>query len=160
MTDYEQRVARVLGHKSDATEVRQLLTEARIRYELSPKERLAEIRTAEEADLEKFLSEVAKHQQDPPKGAVRRLLEEYQRKASHLFMVTKERDVERARGDRLEAQRDELRAVLAPLLDKPFEYIDTEACLFCNGDRHGEGYGPVHDEGCPVLRKDELLGRS
>jgi hypothetical protein len=65
----------------------------------------------------------------------------------------------------LRRQRDELRAVLAPLLDDPWRGVDwipvddrgavdpMRACVFC-------GDGIAHLPDCPVLRRDALLGRS
>lgn len=56
-------------------------------------------------------------------------------------------------------ERDELRAILAPLLDGPEVEIGaygggTITCVFCDAATvHG------HKPGCPVLRKDQLLGR-
>jgi len=59
---------------------------------------------------------------------------------------------------------DELRAVLAPLLDDPNaprsgdgEY-DFGCCVFCHCEVPGTVPGE-HAPDCPVLRKDELLGR-
>jgi hypothetical protein len=55
----------------------------------------------------------------------------------------------------------ELRTVAAPLLDEPF-YIDPfhrparMICVFC---RTVQGHSVVHAPDCPVLHRDELLGR-
>lgn len=49
-------------------------------------------------------------------------------------------------------QRDELRAVLAPLLTSR-----RDDCLFC-GVKTLVG-GRMHRSDCPVLRRDALLGR-
>ena len=57
----------------------------------------------------------------------------------------------------------ELRAVLAPLLDNPFRDLWTysdpdETCVFC--EHVGLAFDrQSHEPGCPVLRRDELLGR-
>lgn len=56
-------------------------------------------------------------------------------------------------------QRDVLRAILAPLLDEPFVPGPNGSdmgldCLFCRVDE------PSHEPNCPVLRRDELLGRT
>jgi hypothetical protein len=58
-----------------------------------------------------------------------------------------------------EADRDAARAVLAPLLDEPWREIANygepeRRCVFCDGPHIR------HDAGCPVLRRDELLGRA
>ena len=74
-----------------------------------------------------------------------------------------------------EALIDELRAVLAPLLDEPWYYdCDLDAdpdtmvyvCKLCDATAHlPPGYGsigeidPPHLSSCPVLRRDALLGR-
>ena len=58
---------------------------------------------------------------------------------------------------RLQAQRDELRAVLAPLLENPLATGDGSSgvCFFClNTILTGSG----HALACPVLRRSELLG--
>lgn len=54
----------------------------------------------------------------------------------------------------LEAERDELRAILAPLLEKPWERFGggRYACRFCHT-------GSSHTPNCPVLRLGALLGR-
>lgn len=54
----------------------------------------------------------------------------------------------------------ELRAILAPLLAKPIHTtrLDDERCLFCGSESDTPGL-IVHAPGCPVLRRDELLGR-
>jgi len=51
-----------------------------------------------------------------------------------------------------------LRAVLAPLLERPFEYRDgrLSSCFFCG--YHDNPHG-AHFNDCAVLRRDELLGR-
>ena len=84
------------------------------------------------------------------------------------------------------AERDDLRAILAPLLDEPMRRVgesrpdyedETERCVFC-GARYDNAWGeptnpdpayrfvstPLvettpHAPTCPVLRKDALLGR-
>lgn len=82
-------------------------------------------------------------------------------------------------------QRDELRAVLAPLLDDPYEQFNTAGyecdeidhrCRFCEmamvwtrtwtGRRNARGRkinewadATPHTSDCPVLRRDALLGR-
>jgi hypothetical protein len=54
----------------------------------------------------------------------------------------------------------EVRGVLAPLLDQPYfvrRVVDGDErneCGFC-----AQAPGDAHADGCPVLRKDELLGR-
>ena len=54
----------------------------------------------------------------------------------------------------------ELRAVLAPLLDRPFiAGQDGDACVWCLGLDDGLG-DANHEPDCPVLRKNELLGRA
>lgn len=87
----------------------------------------------------------------------------------------------------LSAQRDELRAILAPLLDEPYDDYDAECwCRFC-GEAHtperlrqeyvrktegvpvGETHYDivktvvpavcVHKSDCPVLDRGRLLGR-
>ena len=61
-----------------------------------------------------------------------------------------------AAGRTIRTQRDELRAILAPLLEDPWRDVivgDDEGrseCVFC-----GAG---THEADCPVLRKDALLG--
>lgn len=54
---------------------------------------------------------------------------------------------------KLADQRDELRAVLAPLLANPF--VAHAQCYFC-GCFETEAHGPA----CPLWRRDQLLGRS
>lgn len=72
--------------------------------------------------------------------------------------------------DQAIAERDELRAILAPLLDdaKRFAFESTDgtenfSCLFCGGPECSEGRDSpdhiLHDPTCPVLRRDTLLGR-
>jgi hypothetical protein len=58
---------------------------------------------------------------------------------------------------RLQAERDELRAVLAPLLDDPWREAEDGFydCTFCRPN--GRTYD--HKPGCPVLACDRLLGR-
>jgi hypothetical protein len=58
---------------------------------------------------------------------------------------------------RLEAERDELRAILAPLLDHPYLHIARLGwcCTFCAARE-----GTPHEGHCPVLRRDALLGRA
>lgn len=61
----------------------------------------------------------------------------------------------------LQATIDELRAVLAPLLDQPWAYGPQggdagQCCAWCL--RFADEEGP-HAPNCPVLRKDALLGR-
>lgn len=56
-----------------------------------------------------------------------------------------------------------LRAVLAPLLDKPFidgpgQDAEWTECRFCGAVDEGIYAGP-HETDCPVRRRDELLGR-
>lgn len=51
-------------------------------------------------------------------------------------------------------ERDELRAILAPLLDEPMRWMGSErdvCCVFCDTSPHLDD--------CPVLAKDRLLGR-
>ena len=49
----------------------------------------------------------------------------------------------------------DLRAVLAPRLDDPWANFDGDLyCFWCYQGDHAQ-----HDPDCPVLRKDELLGR-
>jgi hypothetical protein len=63
----------------------------------------------------------------------------------------------------LEAQLAAVRAVLAPLLDSP---ICEHACVFCGAadPARDNPWGPPpevqHRPGCPVPRRDELLGRA
>jgi hypothetical protein len=55
-------------------------------------------------------------------------------------------------------QRDELRAILAPLLDHPLVYVERLRgwrCQFCAAVE-----GTPHAGECPVLRRDVLLGRA
>lgn len=49
-------------------------------------------------------------------------------------------------------ERDEVRDVLAPLLNDP-RSSDCACCVFCQTVP-----GSDHDADCPVLRRDELLG--
>jgi hypothetical protein len=85
----------------------------------------------------------------------------------------------RAYVDRLCAQRDRLRAILAPLLDEPFElgiggtggferYGLAEVCRFCGVPREWmltDGAVEqwldvsVHAQDCLVRQRDALLGR-
>ncbi|HYF46708.1 MAG TPA: hypothetical protein VD926_10900 [Acidimicrobiales bacterium] len=69
--------------------------------------------------------------------------------------------------DEAHRQLDELRAILQPLLDKPFrtitDYGDTlraddemGECLFCGQD----DWTNPHKPDCPVLNRDRLLGRA
>ena len=56
-----------------------------------------------------------------------------------------------------------LRAILAPLLDSPADPCDGEFCVFCG--HGGQGYEEsrrrhMHLLDCPVLSRDEILGRS
>jgi hypothetical protein len=56
------------------------------------------------------------------------------------------------------SQLDELRAILAPLLDHPLVYVErlrAWRCQFCAAVE-----GTPHTGECPVLRRDTLLGRS
>ena len=54
----------------------------------------------------------------------------------------------------------DVRAVLAPLLDQPYfvrrtvDGHERNECGFC-----AQALGDEHADGCPVLRKDDLLGR-
>lgn len=61
--------------------------------------------------------------------------------------------------NRLLGTIEELRAVLAPLLERPIVSQGVPAanvCVSCHAEsEHDE---PWHDRDCPVLRKDELLG--
>ena len=57
----------------------------------------------------------------------------------------------------LQAQRDELRAILAPLLDDPFH--GSTPCVFC-GHRWRFNESVNHMIDCPVLQRDRLLGRT
>lgn len=65
--------------------------------------------------------------------------------------------------NRLLGRIEALRAVLAPLLDEPAERWNDEhkamECLFCHGTNVGEPED-YHKPNCPVLRRDELLGRT
>jgi hypothetical protein len=54
--------------------------------------------------------------------------------------------------DWADSEVGKLRAVLAPLLENPFDEGMNYFCRFCDM-RQGEGHTPE----CPVLRKDELL---
>lgn len=71
----------------------------------------------------------------------------------------------RAIQERLIAQRDELRAVLAPLLDNPWRLEPEDCsfwiCTFCRADAAADERDDprTHNDSCPVPRKDELLGR-
>jgi hypothetical protein len=66
-------------------------------------------------------------------------------------------------------QRNELRAILAPLLDDPIDANECHdeswyVCRFCGKEAevvevHPRVYACDHAPDCPVLRKDELLGR-
>lgn len=69
-----------------------------------------------------------------------------------------------------QAERDAARAVLAPLLDDPVCEVDggAEVCVFCE-DSNGHSPPPdyvyqpkplTHEPDCPVLRKDDILGRA
>jgi hypothetical protein len=73
------------------------------------------------------------------------------------------RDGERFERERNEAcgERDELRAILAPLLDDPLRHVDGVgwACRFC-GEATASDRDLVHGPDCPVPRRDALLGRS
>jgi hypothetical protein len=76
----------------------------------------------------------------------------------------------------LQAERDELRAILAALLDDPWYYhgvvdddpeTDIYVCKLCDATNYlPPGLGSMreaealHYATCPVLRKDELLGRA
>jgi hypothetical protein len=71
----------------------------------------------------------------------------------------------------LRRQVDELRAILAPLLDEPLRNLDPDAqldiCIFCLAARWVDPSGRADVDGvfahrpdCPVLRRDALLGRS
>lgn len=68
----------------------------------------------------------------------------------------------RRQRDEAVAQRDELRAVLAPLLARPYA-DDRDGCLFCESTLSWLDYDAdlvdEHRPGCPVLRRDALLGR-
>lgn len=65
-------------------------------------------------------------------------------------------------------QRDELRAILAPLLDNPIPAPITR-CVHCErriferdpwgADGNGVYDPRYHTDDCPVLRRDEILGR-
>jgi hypothetical protein len=61
--------------------------------------------------------------------------------------------------ERMDAHIGELRAILAPQLDDP-AIIGNRGyyCLFCNAEDWDPNAIP-HKADCPVLRKDELLGR-
>lgn len=70
---------------------------------------------------------------------------------------------------RMDAHIGELRAVLAPLLDNPLlEDANAPGAVTCVVCRRYTNYyaegdwrprAPLHEDGCPVLRRDELLGR-
>ena len=75
--------------------------------------------------------------------------------------------IDKAR-DRVVAERDELRALLAKVLDGDhWLSFDGDAgafvCLFCeryvSGFKHEAALHLDHAPGCPVLSKDRLLGR-
>lgn len=82
--------------------------------------------------------------------------------------LTRERDAARSTGQALldvlaerSAEVTELRAILAPLLNKPLDQraIDRR-CRFCAERTPGEwAYQENHTPDCPVLRRDALLGR-
>lgn len=60
----------------------------------------------------------------------------------------------------VEQERDELRAILAPILDAPQIEIGLDrdlACIFCAA---ALARRQPHDSDCPVSRKDALLGRT
>jgi hypothetical protein len=54
-------------------------------------------------------------------------------------------------------ERDELRAILAPLLDHPYQHIARLGwcCTFC-----AQLEGRPHADTCAVRRRDILLGRT
>jgi hypothetical protein len=61
-------------------------------------------------------------------------------------------------------QLAEAREVLAPLLEKPWRdiwtYSDPDAtCIFCERSADIPRPVSVHEDDCPVLRKDAILGR-
>jgi hypothetical protein len=63
--------------------------------------------------------------------------------------------------DRAEATTQRLRAILKPLLDRPY-VVGTILCQFCRTqagsfDEHG-GMTGTHAPDCPTLEKDALLG--
>lgn len=60
--------------------------------------------------------------------------------------------------DELNRQIATLRAVLAPLLDNPVDLQEGRECLFC-GQRAYRLESAGHADHCPVLRRNELLGR-
>jgi hypothetical protein len=56
-----------------------------------------------------------------------------------------------------------LRAILAPLLTEPERIAPSDAgkeCLFCRVVQEWWPDPFEHEPDCPVLRRDELLGRS
>lgn len=53
------------------------------------------------------------------------------------------------------AQAERLRAILAPLLDDPWDTADDPHCVFCDVP----SVAP-HQPECPVNRRDALLGRT
>ena len=60
-----------------------------------------------------------------------------------------------------ERERDELRAILQPLLDQPIRFVGEPAsneCIFCEAD--SAWHDPHHRPSCPVLRRDQILGRT
>lgn len=77
------------------------------------------------------------------------------------------RDGERFERERDEArrERDDLRAVLAPLLDDPIVWVwngrrEYRRCGVCDATATDPDLEPFpHHPDCPVLRRDELLGR-
>lgn len=93
--------------------------------------------------------------------AAQRLIDEVRRLRVALTEMTQERDAistvfDAYQGDcdALTAERDELRAILAPLLDDTGEI--GAPCFFC---RIIIETGP-HDPDCPVLARERLLGRT
>lgn len=73
-----------------------------------------------------------------------------------------QREAMRAERDEAIRQRDEARAVLAPLLDDPWRNESEgpywaldwfQECVWC------ASRAPDHAADCPVLRRDALLGR-
>lgn len=82
-----------------------------------------------------------------------------------LALANRQRAALKVERDEARRQRDELRVILAPLLDDWFRVTPERAtaigvCRFCHEDQPISGSTLIeHAAGCPVLRRDALLGR-